>query len=402
MPLGVGDVIEITTERLAYGGDAIARHEGLAIFVPFAAPNERLRVRVTQRKKNFARAVIDSILEPSNSRREPHCQYFGSCGGCQLQHLTYPAQLEAKVGFVRDALERIGGLKWHREIPIRHSEEFKYRGRAQIKVDHLNGRVGFNRASTVEVCDIKTCPILVPELDEALKTLRVKVGDSLKNRHQSSLRSQIEIAAGDSGVSIEPALREFAHSPLQRTVRGAIYRFGATTFFQANPGLLEDLIEAAVGVESGDLAIDLYAGVGLFSIQLARRFNHVIGVEADKSSAEFGRENVAANGLTNVEFHQSAVDSWLKRAIKARMRADLVLLDPPRGGASEALPAVIELEPSRIIYVSCDPTTLARDLRVLTGSGYDIAGVTAVDLFPQTYHVETIASLVRTETCVAS
>src|SRR5215831_19336124 len=124
-PLLVGDVIEITTERLAYGGDAIARHEGLAIFIPFAAPDERLRVRVTQLNKNFARAVIESVLEQSASRREPHCQYFGSCGGCQLQHLTYPAQLEAKVGFVRDALERIGGLKWHYEIPILHSDEFR-------------------------------------------------------------------------------------------------------------------------------------------------------------------------------------------------------------------------------------------------------------------------------------
>ena len=395
-PLRVGDVIEIATERLAYGGDAIARHEGLAIFVPFAAPDERLRVRVTQRKKNFARAVIDSVLEPSNSRREPPCQYFGSCGGCQLQHLTYPAQLNAKVGFVRDALERIGGLKEYPEIQIRHADEFKYRGRAQIKIDHLNGRVGFNRASTIEVCDIKACPILVPELDEALRTVRMKVGDALKKRDQSSPRSQIEIAAGDSGISFEPALKELAHSPLQRTVRGAIYRFGAATFFQANPGLLEDLIEAAVGVESGDLAIDLYAGVGLFSIQLARRFGRVIGVEADKTSVEFGRENVTANGLTNIEFHQSAVDSWLKRAIEtSRMRADLVVLDPPRGGASEALHGIIELEPSRITYVSCDPTTLARDLRVLTGSGYDVAGVTAIDLFPQTYHVETIAKLVR-------
>ncbi|HKA20863.1 MAG TPA: class I SAM-dependent RNA methyltransferase [Blastocatellia bacterium] len=395
-PLRVGDVIEITTERLAYGGDAIARHEGLAIFVPFAAPNERLRVRITERKKNFARAVIDSILEPSNSRREPPCQYFGSCGGCQLQHLTYPAQLEAKVGFVRDALERIGGLKWNGQIQIRHADEFRYRGRAQIKIDHLNGRVGFNRAATVEVCDIKNCPILVPELDEALQTVRLNAGDLHKKRDQSSPRSQIEIAAGESGVAVEPALQEFANSPLQRTVLGSVYRFGAATFFQANPGLLEELIEAAVGIESGNLAIDLYAGVGLFSIQLARRFNRVIGVEADKTSAEFGRENVTANGLTNIEFHQSAVDSWLKRANKtSRTRTDLMVLDPPRGGASEALSGIIESEPSRITYVSCDPTTLARDLRVLNGSGYDIAEVTAVDLFPQTYHIETIVKLAR-------
>jgi 23S rRNA (uracil1939-C5)-methyltransferase len=396
-PLQVGDVIEIKTERLAYGGDAIARHEGLAIFVPFAAPNERLRVRVTERKKKFARAVIDSVTEPSKSRREPPCQYFGFCGGCQLQHLTYPAQLESKVGFVRDALERIGGLKWQREIPIRHCEEFRYRGRAQITIDHLNGRVGFNRATTVDVCDIKTCPILVPELDEALRTLRLTVRE-LRNENQSSPRSQIEIAAGDSGVSFVPALKGLPQGILHRTVGGITYGFGAATFFQANPGLLEILVEEAVGTESGDVAIDLYAGVGLFSLQLARRFNRVVGVEADKTAAEFARDNVTANDLTNIEFHQSAVDSWLRRATSmSNMRADLVLLDPPRSGASEALSGIIELEPTRITYVACDPTTLARDLRMLTGSGYEIAGVTAVDLFPQTYHVETIVKLTRAE-----
>ncbi len=394
-PLQIGDIIEITTERLAYGGDAIARHEGLAIFVPFAAANERLRVRITERKKKYARAAVEAILKPSNSRREPACQYFGSCGGCQLQHLNYPAQLEAKVGFVRDALERIGGLQWRREIPIRHAEEFKYRGRAQIKIDHLNGRLGFNRASTIEVCDIKSCPILVPELDETLRAVRLVMGDPQK-WDRSSPRSQIEIAAGESGISVEPALKKLPHAPLHRTVRSAIYKFGASTFFQANPGLLEHLIEEALGVESGDLAIDLYSGIGLFSIQLARRFDRVIAVEADKDTAEFARENITANGLTNIEFYQNTADLWLKRAIKGtRLRADLLVLDPPRGGASAALPGIIESGPSRITYVSCDPTTLARDLRVLTASAYEIADVTAVDLFPQTYHVETIVKLTR-------
>src|SRR5215831_2154276 len=219
---GVGDIIEITTERLAYGGDAIGRHDGFAIFVPFAAPNERLRVRITERKKSYARGAVLSILEASNSRREPPCQYFGSCGGCQLQHITYREQLESKVGFVRDALERIGGLKWPHEIPIRHAEEFRYRGRAQIKIDHTNGRVGFNRASTTDVCDVKTCPILVPELDQALQAIRLTVGNREKG-HQSSTRSQIEIAAGDTGISFEPSLEGLSQRALQRTVRSAIY-----------------------------------------------------------------------------------------------------------------------------------------------------------------------------------
>jgi 23S rRNA (uracil1939-C5)-methyltransferase len=394
--LRVGDSIEITTERLAYRGEAVAHHEGLAIFVPLAAPNERLRVRVIERKKKYARAVVESILKPSPSRREPPCQYFGSCGGCQLQHINYLAQLESKVGFVRDALERIGGVKWPHQIPIRHARELGYRSRAQIKVDHNNRHVGFNRASSTEVCDIETCSVLVPELDEALQTIRRKLGCS-NSEHQSLIRSQIEIAAGDSGVTSEPATNGLPQGYIQREIRGTTYRFGAATFFQANPWLLEQLVEDALNNQSGDVALDLYAGVGLFSLQLAKRFNRVIAVEADQAAVEFARANVAANGFVNIEFHQSAVESWITELLRtSRIRADLLVLDPPRGGASEVLSGLIELAPSRITYVSCDPTTLARDLRVLLVSGYEISGITALDLFPQTYHIETVAALVRT------
>ena len=394
--LSVGDLVEVTTDRLAYGGDAVARHDGLAIFVPFAAPDERLRVRITERKKNFARAVIDRILEPSHSRRDPLCQYFGDCGGCQLQHITYESQLESKVGFVRDALERIGRIDWHHEIKIRRAAEYGYRGRAQVKIDRRAGRVGFNRASSNAVCDVTACPILVPELDEALRSLWSALGHTPGGDDKLPNRLQIELAAGESGVSFEPALEGLPGGTLQRTVHGAVYNFGPSTFFQANPGLLEDLVDEAVGSESGEVAIDLYAGVGLFTIQLARRFNRVIGVEADTATADFARENISANRLTNVEFHNNAAEPWLKRLVEANAPApDLMLLDPPRSGAAEAISHIVRLKPSRITYVSCDPTTFARDLRTLLDSGYEISRITAIDLFPQTYHVETVAALER-------
>jgi 23S rRNA (uracil1939-C5)-methyltransferase len=337
MQLRVGDSIEITTERLAYRGEARPPTTRVLLsFVPLAAPNERLRVRVTERKKNYARAVIESILEASPSRREPPCQYFGSRGGCQIQHINYRAQLESKVGFVRDALKRIGGVKWPHEIPIRHAQEFGYRSRAQIKVDNGSRRVGFNRPSSSEICDVETCSILVPELDGALQTIRREFGNN--REYQSLNRSQIEIAAGDSGITSEPEMNGLAQD-IQRKIRGTTYRFGATTFFQTNPWLLEELVGEAVNNESGDVALDLYAGVGLFSLQLAKRFNRVIGVEADQAAVEFARENVAANGLVNIEFHQSAVESWITQLLSSsRIRADLLLLDPPRGGASDALP----------------------------------------------------------------
>jgi 23S rRNA (uracil1939-C5)-methyltransferase len=395
-PPNFGDIIEVTTDRLAFGGEAVARHDGLAIFVPLAVPGERLRVRITERKKNYARAAIENILEPSPDRREPPCHYFGECGGCQLQHMSYESQLRSKVGFVRDALKRIGRIDWPQEIPIRHAAEFGYRGRAQIKIDSKTGRVGFNRTASHSVCDVVSCPILIPELDAALSSLRAAVaGTNVNGRVVPDLR-QIDVAAGENGVAFEPAISSLASVLLSQTASGAVYGFDPETFFQSNPALLDVLIEEAVGGSSGDFALDLYAGVGLFTIQLARRFKRVIGVEADPRTAKHAIANIAANGAANVEFCTSPADSWLKAFIASTSQSpDLLVLDPPRAGAAQAIPPIIELGPRMISYVSCDPATLARDLRPLVDGGYTISKITAIDLFPQTYHVETVALLNR-------
>jgi 23S rRNA (uracil1939-C5)-methyltransferase len=388
--LKVGDIVEVTTERLAYGGDAVARCDGLAIFIPLAAPGERLRVRITERKRSFARAAIERVLKPAPARREPPCRYFGDCGGCQLQHLAYEAQLEAKLGFVRDALERIARIDWPREIKIRHANEFGYRARAQVKIDKKTRRVGFNRAASTALCDVTSCPILVPELNETLRSLR-----AVASRADVA---QIEMAAGDEAVSFEPALAALPAGAVKRTVRGVVYNFSASTFFQANPSLLGDLIDEAVGEESGEFAIDLYAGVGLFTIQLARRFNRVIGVESDRGAASFAQQNLSANGVTNVSFHTGDADAWLEKFVEQKgslVSPDLIMLDPPRRGAAKAVIYISALKPYRIRYVSCDPATLARDLRSLIDSGYELSQITAFDLFPQTYHVETLAALER-------
>jgi 23S rRNA (uracil1939-C5)-methyltransferase len=386
--LKVGDIVEVTAERLAYGGDAVARYNGLAVFIPLAAPGERLRVQIVERKKNFARAVIERVLKPSPARREPPCRYFGDCGGCQLQHLSYQAQLEAKLGFVRDALERIGHIDWPHEIRIQHAAEFGYRGRAQVKIDKDRRRIGFNRTASNAVCDVASCPILVPELNEALQSLRAAGSETEV--------AQIEMAAGDEAVSFEPALAALPSGAAKRTVRGVVYSFSASTFFQANPSLLGDLIDEAIGEESGEFAIDLYAGVGLFTIQLARRFKRVIGVESDREAGEFALENLSVNRITNVEFHTGNAEAWLKSSVEKPTRSpDLLLLDPPRSGAAEAVRLLDALAPLRVTYVSCDPATLARDLRSLIDSGYELSKITAFDLFPQTYHVETVAALER-------
>jgi 23S rRNA (uracil1939-C5)-methyltransferase len=405
--LKVGDVVEMTTERLAYGGDAVARHKGLAVFIPLAAPEEKLRVRVVERKKNFARAVIEEIIVASPARREPACEHFGDCGGCQLQHITYEAQLEAKAAFVREALARVGRIEWPQEIKVLHAAEFGYRARAQVKLSTISAHdnqqrlIGFNRAGSHAICDVRDCPILLPELNSALLSLRSSLSNaSVQAELAASLdqTSEIEMAMGEAGVSLEPALRGFNSEAVQQIVRGAVYRFSPSTFFQVNPLLLNELIEEAVGEQTGRLALDLYAGAGLFTIQLARQFNRVIGVESDDGAARYARENIKANGAANVKFHNSRVENWLEAFEEKRRNApppDFLLLDPPRAGAGGAINRIAALKPAHISYVSCDPTTLSRDLRRLIDSGYELQRVTAIDLFPQTYHIETVARLNR-------
>jgi 23S rRNA (uracil1939-C5)-methyltransferase len=404
--LKIGDCIEVTTERLAYGGDAIAHHQGLTVFVLLAAPGERLRVRVVERKKNYARAVIDAILKPSPQRRAPLCAHFGDCGGCQLQHLNYDAQLAAKAAFIRDALTRIGKIIWPHEISLLHGSEVGYRARAQVKLERGRGpadqplRIGFNRSASTAVCDVAACPVLVPELDAALAHLREMASDAT-NAARAGLFDlrEIEMAAGDNEIAIAPAVGDLPAGTIRRTINDLTYQFSPTTFFQGNALLLEALVGEAVDDYAGRLAIDLYAGVGLFTLPLARRFHRVISVESDTEATHFARQNITANQMANVEARHARVEQWLADFLAQRTAerepVDLLMLDPPRTGAAAALAGIIALQPARIVYVSCDPPTLARDLRRLLDAGYTLDRVTGVDLFPQTYHVETVAHLRR-------
>ncbi|HJQ22412.1 MAG TPA: class I SAM-dependent RNA methyltransferase [Blastocatellia bacterium] len=404
--LKIGDRIEVNTERLAYGGDAIAHHQGLTVFVPLAAPGERLRVRVVERKKNYARAIIEAIVEPSPQRRAPLCAHFGDCGGCQLQHLNYDAQLAAKAAFIRDALTRIGKIDWPHDIAVLHADEVSYRARAQVKLERGRGpsdqplRVGFNRAASTAVCDVVACPVLVPELDAALAHLREMASNATRAARAGLLDlREIEMAAGDDGVAVAPKVSDLPAGTIRRTINGLTYQFSPTTFFQGNALLLEALTAEALDDYAGRLAIDLYAGVGLFTLPLARRFERVISVESDNEAARFARQNITANQIVNVKAQHARVEQWLadfaaQRTVESAP-VDLLLLDPPRTGAAAALAGMIAVQPARIVYVSCDPPTLARDLRRLLDAGYTLDRVTGVDLFPQTYHVETVAHLIR-------
>lgn len=395
--VAVGEIHEVTIEKLVYGGDGLAHIGTQALFVPLAAVGDQLRVRITSVEHNYARGMIEEIISPSPTRRIPLCPYFGTCGGCQLQHLEYSAQLAAKAEFVRESLWRIGGIAWEQEIKVRSASEWDYRSRAEIKLARdaagsLN--IGFFRAGTHEVCDVAECPILLPSANRQLQHLHT-------NSHLiPGNATRIYLVAGDEEVIVTPAAGERAAEidalgTAHQRIGGIDYGFGVRSFFQANRLLVEELVQVVVGETRGKLAVDLYAGAGLFTLHLARRFEQVYAVEGNRIVASHGANNARANGFTNVQIEAISVEAWLKYKAPLLGRPDLVVLDPPRAGAGrQVIERLVAFAPLTITYVSCDPATLARDLRLLIDSGYRICSLTALDMFPQTFHVETVAQLI--------
>ncbi|HKX29461.1 MAG TPA: class I SAM-dependent RNA methyltransferase [Blastocatellia bacterium] len=396
--VSIGETHEVVIEKIVYGGDGLARIGTQAVFVPYAAVGDHLRVRITELERNYARAVIEEVTWPSPTRRTPPCAHFGVCGGCQLQHLSYPAQLEAKAAFVRESLKRIGNIRWDGEIEVRSASEFGYRSRAEIKVsrgEEGHPAIGYFRAGTQEVCEVTDCQILLPAARRELQSLLAE-RSLIPND-----ATRVYLTAGDDEVIVTPATGENERSDeidalgtAYQRIAGMNYGFGVRSFFQGNRLLVEELLRVAIGEASGGFAVDLYAGVGLFSLQLAKSFEQVCAVEGNKAAAAHGLENVRANGLSNVRYEPISVEAWLKYKSSEVPRPDLVLLDPPRAGAG---PLIIErlvaLAPPAITYVSCDPATLARDLRLMLDFGYRIDSITALDMFPQTFHVETVVQV---------
>jgi 23S rRNA (uracil1939-C5)-methyltransferase len=395
--LQVGDLVDVEIEKLVYGGDGFARVDGRALFVPLAAPGERVRVRVTHVERTLARAVVEEVLEASRDRRSAPCEHFGVCGGCQLQHLDYRAQLTVKAELVREALRRIGKLEWTRDIEVKHAAELGYRSRAELQIardGRLATGLGYFRAGSHQVCDVRACPILAPELDRERAALRSRLA------HIAPRAACVHLAIGDGEpVALPVDAREHPLADvatLSRRVAGFDLRFDALSFFQGNRSLVHELVEAVLGAHRGEIAVDLYAGVGLFALPLARRFRAVLAVEESERAARWCAENAHSNGVANAMCAASSVERWLEHEAKPRSKPDLVVLDPPRSGAGvRVVDGILALEPAAVAYVSCDPTTLARDLRTFLDRGWSIDSIVALDMFPQTYHVETVVQLSR-------
>src|ERR1700754_223009 len=378
--------LEVEIERILPGGYGLAHAEGKTVFVSLSAPGDRLRVRVERQQGNVLFASIEEILVASPDRIEPPCPYFGRCGGCDFQQLAYENQLVAKAEIIRDCLHRIARLEVPEIVVTPISRDWRYRMRAMWQIDQDERTVGYYERGSRRVCDVVDCAVLMPELQETLERVRAtewyEFPPDLKH---------LEVVAGEHGVSLAREFGEFETRELELTILGERYGYNAEAFFQINPGLLAPLIEFALGDVAGELAIDLYSGVGLFTLPLARRFKRVIGVEGNPKATRFAEHNLARACLENARVVNAGVAEWFRGR---SLTPDFILLDPPRAGAESAvIKGILDFAAPRVTYVSCDPATLARDLKKLVAGGYAIESLRAFDLFPQTHHVETVVRL---------
>jgi 23S rRNA (uracil1939-C5)-methyltransferase len=390
-PFGAKPTLEVLIERILPGGAGLAHAAGQTILVGLAAPGDRLRVRVERQRGTVTFASIVEILEPSTERVEPPCPYFGRCGGCDFQQLNYEAQLAAKVEIIRDCLRRIARLDFTENIPITPSPAaWHYRSRAQWQYDALKNHLGYFERGSHTVCDVSECPVIVPALQATLDDLRRRKSEG--TLPEESL--DFQAVAGDEGASLFPPVDESETREVSREINGNHYRFSAEGFFQINHELLPALVDAALDKAAGETALDLYCGAGLFTLPLAQKFARVTGIEAHPGAAAYARRNLSGAQLTNASIETAMVGEWLLEHAASLAPVDFILLDPPRTGAETGvIEGILAARPRRITYVSCDPATLARDLRGLIGNGYKLDSIAAFDMFPQTHHVETIAHL---------
>jgi len=427
------DAIETAgIESLDQEGRGVTHLAGKAVFVDGALPGELVRLRRTRRQRRHDEAVVVEVLRAAPGRVEPRCRHFGTCGGCSLQHLRHDAQLAAKGRVVADALARIGGVTPAEWLPPLTGPAFGYRRRARLGSKYVDKKgkvlVGFRERSSPLLADIAACEVLAPPVGTLVTALAELVA-SLEIRRRVA---QIEVAVGDDSAALvlrvldEPApadlerLRAFEAQrgialylqpggldtvrpltapsvPLRYGLPGlpAGIEFAPTDFIQVNGGLNRLMVARAVELldpRPSDRALDLFCGLGNFSLPLALRTASVDGVEGEAGLVARARANAARNGIANASFHVANLAAESQSGDWARARYDLVLLDPPRAGAREILPAATASRPRRLVYVSCHAGSFARDAGILAGElGYRLAAAGIMDMFPQTSHVETIA-----------
>jgi 23S rRNA (uracil1939-C5)-methyltransferase len=428
-----GPAVEATIVDLTHDGVGVADLDGRRVFVPDALPGERVEIVLRKRRRKIQEADLKRVLEPSRQRVQPACEYFGRCGGCALQHLEHGAQVAFKQQVVAETLKRIGRVEPREWLPPVVSAPWHYRRRARLGVKYVAAKdrvlVGFRERAGPYITDMLQCPVLMPPVDGLLGELAELIG-------RSSVRArlpQIEAAVGDDVVALvlrvldDPtaadteAFRAFGarHDidlywqrggpgtlvPLDRarplTFRlpefGLMYEFLPTDFVQVNAGINAELVSTAVrlaAVAPTERVLDLFCGLGNFSLPLAQRAAALLGVEGDAGLVARAASNAAKNGITNVRF--ATADLTATDWPFYREPWDVVLLDPPRTGAETPVAELDSTGARRVVYVSCHPATLARDAQVLVERhGFTLALARVFDMFPHTHHVEALALFVR-------
>lgn len=424
----VGDLVSLTIEKVVHGGRGLGRWDGVPVFVEHTLADERVTARVTARRKDYLEARVEHVLTPSGQRVPAPCPVYAACGGCQLQHATYSAQLAIKRAMVRETLQRLGKLDVEVPPVVPSPSPFGYRLRAQLKVGRTGASpaFGFFAASSHTVVDTPGCLVLHPRLQTALASLHdlvargdARVGGVREAELQTTGASEECVVVLHLDRLHAPALRSLATTlraqiplrglvactPRKRRVEGVDWleervgglscRVSDRTFLQVNAGANAALGETVVSwaaLHGGERVVDLYAGFGNFSLALAAA-GRVVAVESSASAAADARWNARATGR-NVQVVDRSVETW--RPTAQELRPDVVVLDPPRAGLSRpALATVLALDAPRLLYVSCEPATLARDARRFTDAGYRLTRLQSFDFFPHTAHVETLAELRR-------
>jgi 23S rRNA (uracil1939-C5)-methyltransferase len=393
---------ELTVEKWVYGGRGLARREGEVVLAPYVLPGERVRVRIERRRSGLAEAALTAVLSPAQSRVQPPCRYFGRCGGCHYQHAEYGAQLGYKAEILRETIRRTAKLAAPDTIGVVSAAPYGYRNRAQFHI--RGGRIGFLEAGSNRLCPVEECAICSPGVNAALRTLR----DLVRDRRFPSFVRSLEVFTNESEVQLnvlsaeghvarrffdwcEERMAGAGAAWLEYAACGERFRVSRKSFFQVNRFLVERLVETALeDAGQGAEAWDLYAGVGLFTLALAKRFERVTAVEGGAGAARDLEWNARRAGL-EVRVEQSLAEPFLARCDRP---PDFVLADPPRAGlGAGVVRELVRLRPRELVIVSCDPATLARDLAPLAAAGYRLLKLTMVDLFPQTYHMEVVARL---------
>ncbi len=428
----------ILIEKLVYGGDGLGRDaNGRAVFVPYVLPGELVEAGVPEMRGGSAKAQLVGVTSASEQRIEPGCRHFGRCGGCQYQHMSYMAQLAVKSDILSETLER-AGLRNRPGVTVHAGEPWWYRNRIRMRVEEVGGaiRVGYNFRETRDFLPIEECPIAAPVLWRTAAALLTLADADAECRRWVGGATEVElfttddegsvqmsllmgerrtagfaefcervkravpelVGAGATGFAEEKGRRReeaglrWGRGGLEYRAAERVYWVSRGGFFQVNRYLVDELVRVVAEGRRGRLCWDLFAGVGLFSRVLAGRFERVVAVEANAVAMR----DLASMKDGKVRTETAPVVEFLRRALVERERPELVVMDPPRAGVGKvACQLLVQLEAPSIVYVSCDPTTLARDLRVMVDSGYDLAELHLVDLFPQTYHLETVAVLQR-------